>query len=208
MSQAAPQTSPAPSSRAARTQKRILDSAGHCFAASGYSKTTVEEIAGQAGVSKGIVYHHFRGKEGLLERITEEWIEVSGLEQWVARSESLEQALSGMVHASLDYARNNPLVRGMFQLDPMVVMGIGSSERLRGLVDESRQRMVRAIENGVASGELRDDLAPERMADVVRMLNMALIEHIVDPEWFDASDQHFVDTCLEVLFRGMTGATR
>lgn len=212
MTQAAPHPTPARSDRGARTRLRILDAAGHCFASAGFSKTTVEEVAAQAGVSKGIVYHHFRGKEGvleaLIERIAADWQEVSGLERWAPRSKNLEEALGGMIRGSLDYARSNPLVRGLFQADPIVVMGLGSSEGVRRLSEESRKRMVAAIEGAVASGELRSDLDAERMASVVRMLNMALIEHLLDPNWIDVSDERFVDTCLEVLFRGIKADPR
>lgn len=201
------------SDRAERTRRRILDAAGQCFAASGFSKTTVEEIAAQAGVSKGIVYHHFRGKEGLLESLVEhvasEWIAVSGLESWRARSANLEEALAGMVRGSLAFARDNPMVRALFVLDPLVTMGIGSNERLHALVEESRGRMQRALQEGVDSGQLRGDLDVVRMANVVRMLNMAMVGHLMDPEWIDVSDEGFVETCLEVLFRGISsGAAR
>ena len=84
MSQATPQALPARSERAERKRQRILDAAAHCFAASGFSKATVEEIAGAAGVSKALVYHHFRGKEAifeeLLERTLTEWAQVSEIE--------------------------------------------------------------------------------------------------------------------------------
>jgi AcrR family transcriptional regulator len=71
MSVANSETAGARTERAERTRRRILDAACHCFAASGYAKTTVEEIALQAGVSKGLVYHHFRGKEQILEAVLE-----------------------------------------------------------------------------------------------------------------------------------------
>ena len=50
------------SERVERKRQRILDAAGQCFAASGYAKTTVEEIARSAGVTKALVYQHIRGK--------------------------------------------------------------------------------------------------------------------------------------------------
>jgi TetR/AcrR family acrAB operon transcriptional repressor len=207
MSEPAPQTQPARSERAQRTRQRILDAAGACFAGAGFSKTTVEEIAAAAGVSKGIVYHHFRGKEdvleSLLERTLEEWALASALDDRMAGGDSVQQAIAGMMRSSLEYARTNPLVRALFQLDPLVVMGLGSSSAVRRSIEEGRQRMVEAVRRGVALGELRDDLDPERTADVVRMMSMALLEHLLNPEWIDASDERLVDTSLEVLFHGI-----
>jgi AcrR family transcriptional regulator len=198
--------------RGERTRQRVLDAAGQCFTATSYSKTTVEEIAEKAGVSKGIVYHHFRGKEGILEALIERtlsaWEEVSGVERWIAQEGDLRRAVSGMLQASLRFARSHPLVRALFQLDPLVVMGLGSSAAVQRRISESRVHLVAAIERGIASGELRSDLAAERVADVLRLISFALIEHLLNPQWIDAADERFVDTCVAVFFDGVAGAGR
>jgi len=209
MSQTAPHPLPARIDRAERTRLRILDAAGRCFAATGFSKTTVEEIAAQAGVSKGIVYHHFDGKDGLLERVIEQlcadWVEVSGLGVWLGRTDSLEDAIAGMLRDSLAYARTHPLVKGLFQLDPLVTRALGSSESVKRLTRASRQHMVDVVRGGIERGELRAGLDADRVADVIRLLDMALIDHLLAPEWIDVSDERFVETCIDVLFRGIGG---
>ena len=50
-----------------RTERReqLIDVARVLFAERGLDGTSVEEIAGHAGVSKPVVYEHFGGKEGL-----------------------------------------------------------------------------------------------------------------------------------------------
>lgn len=207
MSQASPQALPNRSDRAERTRQRILDAAARCFAAHGFSRTTVEAIAAQAGVSKALVYHHFRAKEAifeeLLERTLSEWARVGHVEEHLAAGGSVADALAAMVRASLAYARSNPLVRSLYQFDPLVVSFVGSSAAVRRHVNDGRARLVEAIERGVAAGDLRRDLDPARVADVARMLIMAMIDHLLNPEWLDASDDRFVDTCLAVLFHGI-----
>jgi AcrR family transcriptional regulator len=47
----------------------ILDVAQALFARQGYDATSVSEIIGAIGVSKGAFYHHFASKEDLLEAI-------------------------------------------------------------------------------------------------------------------------------------------
>jgi AcrR family transcriptional regulator len=43
--------------------------AGSLFAERGYDATTVEDIIGRAGLSKGAFYHYFRSKEDLLDAL-------------------------------------------------------------------------------------------------------------------------------------------
>ncbi len=55
-------------SRAVRkdqTRARILDAACRAFASTGYHGTSVDDVAREAGVSKGAVYVHFPSKEEL-----------------------------------------------------------------------------------------------------------------------------------------------
>jgi AcrR family transcriptional regulator len=195
------------SDRAERTRQRIRDAAAQCFAASGFSRTTVEQIAAGAGVSKALVYHHFRTKEAifeeLLERTLTEWSRVGRIDEHLTAGGTVVDALAGMVRGSLAYARSNPLVRSLYQFDPLVVSFVGSSAAVRKHSNEGRARLVDAIERGVGAGDLRSDLDPARVADVARMLIMAMIDHVLNPEWLDASDERFVETCLEVLFRGV-----
>ena len=210
MSQPTPQlTTPRPD-RAERTRQRILEAAGLCFAASGYARTTVEAIAARAGVSKGIVYHHFRGKEQILERVLErtldEWSSAVGLDHIQAGGGSLLAALAEAQRRSLAFAREHPLVRSLFQLDGDVLLTLASSRSVREAVERSHKQLVEAIRQGIARGELRSDLDPERTADVVRLHQMALIDHLLNPEWIEVSDE-LVETGLDLLFHGM-GAVR
>jgi AcrR family transcriptional regulator len=66
--------------RAARAEGRaardeLLTAALHVFARRGYRDAGVEEIAAEAGYSKGAVYWHFSGKAELLDAVLEERID-------------------------------------------------------------------------------------------------------------------------------------
>ena len=202
-----PQPLPAPGSRADRTRQRILAAASQCFAAAGFGKTTVEEIAAVAGVSKGIVYRHFRAKEGileaLLERTLDEWLRASRIDPALARSGRACEAIERALRGALEHARRNPLVRALHQLDPQVVLGLGNSAAVQRGLREARAQTVEALRAAIASGELRGELDPERAADLVRLVLFALVDHLLDPRWIDASDERFVATCADVLCRGL-----
>ena len=51
-------------------QDAILDAAFGVFAAYGYRRTTIEDIARAAGLSRTAIYLHFRSKEDILRNLT------------------------------------------------------------------------------------------------------------------------------------------
>jgi AcrR family transcriptional regulator len=63
-----------PSSRKIQAEERriqILDTALKVFAEKGFTKTTIKDLAEAAGISAGLMYHYFPGKEKLLEAVVE-----------------------------------------------------------------------------------------------------------------------------------------
>jgi AcrR family transcriptional regulator len=189
--------------RAARTRQRILDAAGQCFAASGFARTRVEEIALRAGVSKALVYHRFRSKEEILEAVLERT-----LDEWEAASrsgadsDSVLEGLAQMFHAALAWVRTNPVVGALFALEPMVLHSVGE-ETVRRRMEDFRAELVVTLTEGIESGELRSDLDPVRIADVVRLHYMALVEQVLDPRWLGEPDRGLIDASLDALFHGI-----
>jgi AcrR family transcriptional regulator len=54
------------------TRLALLAAARQLFGEKGYAATSIEEIAAQAGVTKGAVYHHFGGKGDLFQDVYEQ----------------------------------------------------------------------------------------------------------------------------------------
>ena len=59
-------------SKALQTRQHILDTALNLFASQGYQKTTLRDIATQAGVSLGLAYRYFARKEELVAALYEQ----------------------------------------------------------------------------------------------------------------------------------------
>ena len=68
-----------------KTRNDILQAARKLFELQGYSATTIDDIAGDAGVTKGAVFHHFSSKEKLF---TEVWTELQTEMDAIARAAS------------------------------------------------------------------------------------------------------------------------
>lgn len=57
---------------------RIRDAALRCFAAQGISATTIRAIAEAAGVTHGLVQHHFGNKAGLIDAVDDHVLRIFG----------------------------------------------------------------------------------------------------------------------------------
>jgi AcrR family transcriptional regulator len=53
------------------SRQALIDSATRLFAAGGYADTSIDEVAADARLSKGAVYHHFVNKQALFEAVLE-----------------------------------------------------------------------------------------------------------------------------------------
>jgi AcrR family transcriptional regulator len=54
------------------TRAALIQAARDLFGEYGYVDTSIDEVAAKAGVTKGALYHHFNGKEGLFRAVFEQ----------------------------------------------------------------------------------------------------------------------------------------
>jgi TetR/AcrR family fatty acid metabolism transcriptional regulator len=135
----------------------LLDAAVRVFARQGFHGSRVGDIAEEAGVAHGLLYHYFRSKDEVLATIfRENWRQL--LERFHGVEQSPEAAveqLGGVAKILLRTWRNDPdLVRVM-------VREVARSPQLQGQIEEIREAFAtiqRIVERGQARGELRRDL--------------------------------------------------
>jgi TetR/AcrR family fatty acid metabolism transcriptional regulator len=140
-------------------RRLILDAAVRVFATRGYHTSRVGDIAEEAGIAHGLLYHYFSSKEEVLETVfRDNWSELLDAFARIEASEAtpLEQ-LAAIAKTLLRAWRERPdLVRVM-------VREVARSPQLQGQVDEIRegfQLIQRVIERGQAEGSFRDDVDP------------------------------------------------
>lgn len=134
----------------------ILDAAVSVFARKGFHTCRVGDIAEEAGVSHGLLYHYFPSKDAVLETIFREtWV---GLEDAIAgvevsdahAGEQLRQVAAIFLRS---WRREPDLVR-------VLVREIGRSPELYRRVDDMRATFG-AIERIIACGQERGELRPD-----------------------------------------------
>ena len=137
----------------------ILDAAVRVFAAKGYHTSRVADIAEEAGIAHGLLYHYFSSKEEVLETVfRENWSQLlEAFARIEASSEPPLEQLGAIAKTLLRAWRDQPdLVRVM-------VREVARSPQLQGQVDEIRAGFLaiqRVVERGQADGSFRDDLDP------------------------------------------------
>jgi len=153
---------PAATRTAAQEEKRrlILDAAVRVFARSGYHTSRVGDIAEEAGIAHGLLYHYFGSKEEVLQTIFQEnWsLLVVSFRNIAASDEPATAKLVGIAKVLLRTWRNQPdLVR-------VIVREVGRSPQLQSQVAEIRQvfEVIQSvIEEGQAQGDIRADVDPQ-----------------------------------------------
>jgi len=65
-------------SKSERSRRQVLDAALRLFSSQGFKATSVREIADDAKVSIGNVYHHFPDKEAIFKTLLDELTEITG----------------------------------------------------------------------------------------------------------------------------------
>lgn len=143
----------------AHREKRqlILDAAIRVFADRGYHGARVGDIAEQAGVAHGLLYHYFASKDDVLQTIfSENWGELIGRFRAVeAAEEPADGKLEGIGKILLRTWRNDPA------LVTVMVREVARSHQLRDRVEEVREAFAivqRIVEEGQAAGMFRRDL--------------------------------------------------
>jgi AcrR family transcriptional regulator len=146
----------------AQEEKRrlILDAAVKVFARRGYHGSRVGDIAEEAGIAHGLLYHYFGSKEEVLETLfRENWRELVERFRRVADAEDepAVEKLSGIAKILLRTWRNNP------DLVTVMIREVARTPHLAGQIDDIdvALELIRSIiAEGQERGELRDDLDP------------------------------------------------
>ena len=138
-------------------RRLILDAAVRVFARRGFHTSRVGDIAEEAGVAHGLLYHYFESKDEVLQTVfRENWRElVARFEQVEASDSAADEKLRGIVKILLRTWRNDP------DLVTVMVREVGRSPQLASQVDDIGKGFAviqRVIEQGQADGVFREEL--------------------------------------------------
>jgi AcrR family transcriptional regulator len=201
-----PQLNPPPTGRrltlrqrqAAARREQILKTALGLFAAQGFDATSTRQIAKEAGIAEGLIFHYFPTKASLLTAILEYRLEGRRAFRTQLRPlledtggkptpEVLREVASGwlatlrrdeeIVVVLFTTAQTNPEVRAAWQ----------------GMIREGTELLTNYLSARVEDGELRKDLPLETAATMFvssLMIFFLTRRHLPEPEWREQSEVH------------------
>lgn len=147
-------------------RRQILEAAVRAFARKGYHACRVGEIAEEAGVAYGLVYHYFGSKEEVLQTIFRDtWT------QMLARVREVQEEGGS---AREQVRKVTALLLRTWRRDPDLVRVLvhevtRSPEQLRQQIDEighAYEALEGVVAYGQRSGEFRADLDPQLAATI------------------------------------------
>jgi TetR/AcrR family transcriptional regulator, fatty acid metabolism regulator protein len=151
--------------RQADRRRQILDASVKVFATKGFHASRVGDIAEEAGIAYGLVYHYYKSKEDLLETIFRTtWTEMLARvrevqEADVPAAEAVRQVTALLLRT---WRRDPDLVR-------VLVREVTRSPHVQQEIEEithAMQALEDIVRKGQETGEFRNDLDP-RLAAVV-----------------------------------------
>ena len=138
-------------------RRQILQAAVRAFARKGYHACRVSDIAKEAGVAYGLVYHYYKSKESLLEAIFKEtW---GAMLATIRSVEQLDEPAREQVRKVTEivlrtWKRDPELVR-------VLVREVTRSSQVEQETDEidlAYQALQRIVERGQQAGHFREDV--------------------------------------------------
>jgi TetR/AcrR family transcriptional regulator, fatty acid metabolism regulator protein len=177
--------------RAADKRRQILDAAIRVFARQGFHSARVSDIAEEAGVAYGLVYHYFDSKDQMLnELFTERWaLLLAAIREADSELESPREKLGAAAGFIIESYRHDP------ELMKVIIVEVTRAANSFGRthLPEIRQAydaIAKIVADAQADGEFRTDVSSEFAA----MLFYGAIEQLLTGWIFEvvpASDEDY-----------------
>jgi AcrR family transcriptional regulator len=163
-------------------RRQILDAAIHVFARQGFHACRVSDIADEAGVAYGLVYHYFKSKDQVLnELFTERWSLLLAAIEEVDREEiGAREKLDAVARFIIDSYRHEPDLMKVIIVD--VTRAANSFGRTHlAEIRRAYDMIAKMVADAQRAGAFRRDVDP----DFASMWFYGAIEQLLSGWVFD-----------------------
>jgi len=176
---------------AEQTKEALLDAALLVFSRDGYAASRLVDIAAEADVTRGAIYHHFENKAELYKALIEraEGEQQAVMEAAIEEGGSIADVTRRIMVRSFEALALRPPFRRVMALS---LFKVADSEELGDLMEKRRREAVTLIEGiagimaqGIAAGDFRNDLDPRTAARAFIAYQQGVIRlWLANPEAF------------------------
>ncbi len=139
------------------TRKHILDVSLRLFSERGFARTSIRDIARDAGITDAAIYYHFASKRELLEALVEERgfaARLQKLEEWEP-DVPLREGLLGMARGAIAFMDENRDFLRLILMESLAGDDV-TCEQYRKLLERWERALVAMLERYQVRGELVD----------------------------------------------------
>jgi TetR/AcrR family fatty acid metabolism transcriptional regulator len=143
-------------------RRAILHAAVKVFADKGYQGCRIADVARQAGVAYGLVYHYFQSKEELLESVfAEQWtIFIESIRAIAEGPGGAAEQLASICRFAIDVFKTAPAAVRVLLLEVARTPNSLRAGSTRQTFEIALGLVADVVRRGQASGELRPDVDP------------------------------------------------
>ena len=171
----APETEP-------EKRRAILHAAVKVFAEKGYQGCRIADVARQAGVAYGLVYHYFQSKEELLESVfAEQWtLFIASIRAIADGPGSAAEQLASICRFAIDVFKTAPAAVRVLLLEVARTPNSIRAGSTRQTFESALGLVADVVRRGQAAGDLRPELDPVlAAASVLGTLELSLTGMVV-----------------------------
>ncbi|MET0559020.1 MAG: TetR/AcrR family transcriptional regulator [Solirubrobacterales bacterium] len=142
-------------------RRQILDAAIRVFARQGFHATRVSDIADEAGVAYGLVYHYFKSKDEVLnELFLERWsLLLTAIEETDSSGAAPREKLAAVASFIVDsYAHDPELMKVIIVEVTRAANSFGRTHLTE--IRRAYQSIAKIVADGQEAGVFRDDIDP------------------------------------------------
>ncbi|MGW1003043.1 TetR/AcrR family transcriptional regulator [Streptomyces sp. NPDC002520] len=148
------------SSTSSARRAQLLAIAAEMFATRGYAQTTVRDIADEAGILSGSLYHHFSSKEAMLTEILQGFL--GGLHQRfvqiVEEGDNPKDILDELIRCSFATIHEAPQAVALYQNESSFLATVPGFDFVAKTSRDIEQVWLGVLDAGRMSGIFRKDL--------------------------------------------------
>ncbi|UBU15518.1 TetR/AcrR family transcriptional regulator [Nonomuraea gerenzanensis] len=158
------------SGAASERRDHLVKLAAELFARKGFQATTVREIADEAGILSGSLYHHFDSKETIVDEVLSTFLDdlIARYRAAVDTSSDARTVLSEMVRIGFGTLEPHRAAITVMQNDWNYLRQFERFNYLVKAEDEVEQIWVTQIKAGQAAGLFRSDVDPKLTYRMIR----------------------------------------